>query len=99
MKNRLQLMATAAATAVATAATHPAAAAAIAGGIDPGAGLTQLGGWMLTVVGVAIPVICAWKGTHAVAEGRHLGPYVGSAIGGMGLAFGASYILTHYGIA
>jgi hypothetical protein len=99
MKERLKLMASAAVTAAATAATHPASAAALAGGIDPGVGLTGLGSWMLTIVGVAIPVICAWKGTHAVAEGRHLGPYVGSAIGGMGLAFGASYILTHYGVA
>ena len=98
MKNRLKLLASVVTTAVAAAAS-PASAAALAGGIDPGVGLTGLGSWMLTVVGVAIPVICAWKGTHAVAEGRHLGPYVGSAIGGMGLAFGASYILTHYGIA
>lgn len=80
-------------------AVQPASAAMIAGGIDPGVGLTTFGSWMLTVVGVAIPVICAWKGTHAVAEGRHLGPYVGSAVGGMILAFGGSYILTHYGAA
>ena len=53
---------------------------------------------MLSLVGVAIPVICAFKGAHAVAEGRHLGPYVGSAIGGMVLAFGGAYILTHYGV-
>ncbi len=80
-------------------AMQPAQAAMIAGGIDPGVGLTTFGSWMLTVVGVAIPVICAWKGTHAVAEGRHLGPYVGSAVGGMILAFGGSYILNHYGAA
>ena len=36
--------------------------------------------------------------THAVAEGRHLAPYIGSAIGGMVLAFGGAYILTHYGV-
>ena len=39
-----------------------------------------------------------FKGTHAVAEGRHLAPYIGSAIGGMVLAFGGAYILTHYGV-
>lgn len=76
-----------------------ASAAAIAGGIDPTTGLTLLGSWVLSLVGIAIPVICAFKGTHAVAEGRHLGPYVGSAIGGMVLAFGGAYILSHYGVA
>lgn len=80
-------------------AIHPASAAMIAGGIDPGVGLTTFGGWMLTIAGIAIPVICGFKGVHAVAEGRHLGPYIGSAIGGMVLAFGGSYILTHYGAA
>ena len=49
-------------------------------------------------MGVAIPIICAVKGAHAVAEGRHLAPYLGSAIGGMVLAFGGAYILTHYGV-
>ena len=52
----------------------------------------------MSLVGVAIPIICAFKGTHAVAEGRHLAPYIGSAIGGMVLAFGGAYILTHYGV-
>lgn len=77
---------------------EPASAVTIAGGIDPTTGLTLLGSWVLSLVGVAIPVICAFKGAHAVAEGRHLGPYVGSAIGGMVLAFGGAYILTHYGV-
>ena len=78
---------------------QPAAAVAISGGIDPTTGLTLLGSWVLSLVGVAIPVICAFKGAHAVAEGRHLGPYVGSAVGGMVLAFGGAYILNHYGVA
>jgi len=42
----------------------------------------------MSLVGIAIPIICAFKGAHAVAEGRHLAPYVASAIGGMVLAFG-----------
>ncbi len=70
----------------------------VSGGIDPTTGLTTLGSWILSLVGVAIPIICAFKGTHAVAEGRHLAPYIGSAIGGMVLAFGGAYILTHYGV-
>jgi len=80
-------------------AAEPAAAAVnVSGGIDPTTGLTTLGSWILSLVGVAIPIICAFKGTHAVAEGRHLAPYIGSAIGGMVLAFGGAYILTHYGV-
>lgn len=73
-------------------------AQAVTGGVDPTTGLTVLGTWILSLVGIAIPIICAFKGAHAVAEGRHLGPYVGSAIGGMVLAFGGAYILTHYGV-
>ena len=85
--------------AVLAVAAQPAFAVTIAGGIDPTTGLTLLGSWVLSLVGVAIPVICAFKGAHAVAEGRHLGPYIGSAVGGMVLAFGGAYILTHYGVA
>lgn len=94
MNSRLAVLAIAA-----IAVARPAFAAAIAGGIDPTTGLTLLGTWVLSLVGIAIPIICAFKGAHAVAEGRHLGPYVGSAIGGMVLAFGGAYILSHYGVA
>lgn len=71
----------------------------VVGGVDPTTGLTTLGSWILSLTGIAIPLICAFKGAHAVAEGRHLGPYIGSAIGGMVLAFGGAYILTHYGVS
>jgi hypothetical protein len=74
------------------------AAINVAGGVDPTTGLTVLGSWIMSLVGVCIPIICAFKGAHAVAEGRHLAPYVGSAIGGMVLAFGGAYILSHYGV-
>ena len=74
------------------------AAVNVSGGVDPTTGLTTLGSWILSLVGVVIPLICAFKGVHAVAEGRHLGPYIGSAVGGMVLAFGGAYILTHYGV-
>lgn len=95
MKHRLLL----ALAAVTLAAAQPALAAVnVSGGVDPTTGLTTLGSWILSLVGVVIPIICAFKGAHAVAEGRHLGPYVGSAVGGMVLAFGGAYILTHYGV-
>ena len=84
--------------AVLAVAAQPAFAVNVAGGVDPTTGLTLLGSWILSLVGITIPLICAFKGAHAVAEGRHLGPYVGSAIGGMTLAFGGAYILSHYGV-
>src|ERR1700710_2466339 len=85
---------------LAVVAADPAMAAVnVSGGIDPTTGLTTLGSWILSLVGIAIPLICAFKGTHAVAEGRHLAPYIGSAVGGMVLAFGGAYILTHYGVS
>ena len=80
-------------------AAQPALAVTVSGGVDPTTGLTTLGSWILSLVGIAIPLICAFKGAHAVAEGRHLGPYIGSAIGGMVLAFGGAYLLTKYGVS
>ena len=84
---------------VLAAAAQPALAVTVSGGVDPTTGLTTLGSWILSLVGIAIPLICAFKGAHAVAEGRHLGPYIGSAIGGMVLAFGGAYLLTKYGVS
>ena len=79
--------------------TAPCAATqTVTGGIDPTTGLTTLSTWIFGLVGIAIPTICAFKGAHAVAEGRHLAPYVGAAIGGSVLAYGGSYILQHYGV-
>jgi len=75
-----------------------AVAQTVTGGVDPTTGLTTLSSWIFNLVGIAIPTICAFKGAHAVAEGRHLAPYVGAAIGGSVLAFGGSYLLQHYGV-
>ena len=74
------------------------ALAAVSGGIDPVSGLTRFSTYALQAAGVIIPLICVGKGMHAVMDGRHLGPYIYSAIGGMVLAFGGAYILTHYGV-
>ena len=98
MRLRSRLCATSLAIWTVLAADPAMAVVNVSGGIDPTTGLTTLGSWILSLVGVAIPIICAFKGTHAVAEGRHLAPYIGSAIGGMVLAFGGAYILTHYGV-
>jgi hypothetical protein len=79
--------------------TAPSAMAqTVTGGVDPTTGLTTLSSWIFGLVGVAIPTICAFKGAHAVAEGRHLAPYVGTAIGGSVLAYGGRYLLQHYGV-
>jgi hypothetical protein len=75
-----------------------AVAQTVTGGIDPTTGLATLSNWIFGLVGVAIPTICAFKGAHAVAEGRHLAPYVGTAIGGSVLAYGGRYLLQHYGV-
>jgi len=48
--------------------------------------------------GAAISLICLFKGSHAVAEGRHLLPFVGGALGGIILAFGGPYILQRMGV-
>ena len=86
--------------AVLAVAVHPslalAAAQALTGGVDPATGLGTLGSWLLGLAGVAIPIICAVKGTHAVAEGRHLMPYLGAAVGGSVMCFGGSYLLANY---
>jgi hypothetical protein len=79
-------------------AAPSAMAQTVTGGVDPTTGLTTLSTWIFGLVGVAIPTICAFKGAHAVAEGRHLAPYVGAAIGGSVLAYGGSYLLQHYGV-
>ena len=79
-------------------AAHPGMAQAVTGGVDPTTGLTTLSSWIFGLVGIAIPTICAFKGAHAVAEGRHLAPYVGTAIGGSVLAYGGRYLLQHYGV-
>lgn len=100
MKFRLSPATAALALALAGTLSRPAFALVnVAGGIDPTTGLATLGSWILSITGLAIPLICAFKGAHAVAEGRSLFPAIGSAMGGMGLAFGGAYILSHYGVS
>ncbi|GAC1496413.1 MAG: hypothetical protein NVS1B6_01510 [Steroidobacteraceae bacterium] len=79
-------------------AAQPASALSVAGSIDPQTGLTTLLSWALPLAGIVIVAICAGKGVHAVAEGRHIGPYIGGAVGGTALAFGGAPILQHYGV-
>ena len=84
-------------TAAVVLATQP-AHAQVAGGIDPQTALTNLETYGFGAAGAAISLICLFKGSHAVAEGRHLFPFVGGALGGIILAFGGPYILQHMGV-
>ncbi len=82
---------------LATAGT-PAYAINVTGGVDPVAGLTVLLPYALKLAGIVICLICAVHGVMAVGEGRRFVPYLGAAVGGLALSFGASYLLTAYGI-
>ena len=82
----------------ATAATS-AFAQSVAGAIDPTTGLSNLAPYFLTLVAGASVLITAWKGTHAVAEGRSLGPSIVGLVGGLALAFGGYYIMSRYGVS
>lgn len=77
----------------------PPAFAQVAGGIDPETALNNLETYGFGAAGAAISLICLFKGTHAVAEGRHLLPFVGGAVGGIILAFGGPYILQRMGVS
>ena len=61
-------------------------------------GMAALTPYVLRLAGGAICLICSLHGTMAVAEGRRFVPYLGAAVGGLALAFGAPYILTAYGV-
>lgn len=74
------------------------ALAQVSGGVDPQSALQSLLTYGMGAAGVAISLICLFKGGHAVAEGRHLLPYIGGAIGGIILAFGGGFLVQHMGI-
>ncbi len=71
----------------------------VSGAIDPETGLGNLAPYFLGLVAAASVLITAWKGTHAVAEGRSLGPSIVGLVGGLALAFGGYYIMSKYGVA
>ena len=74
------------------------ALAQVSGGVDPQSALQSLLTYGMGAAGAAISIICLFKGGHAVAEGRHLLPYIGGAVGGIILAFGGGYLLQHIGV-
>ncbi len=74
------------------------ALAQVSGGVDPQSALQSLQTYGMGAAGAAISIICLFKGGHAVAEGRHLLPYIGGAVGGIILAFGGGYLLQHIGV-
>ena len=69
------------------------ALAQVSGGVDPETALSNLQTYGFGAAGAAISLICLFKGSHAVAEGRHLLPFIGGALGGIVLAFGGPYLL------
>ena len=74
------------------------ALAQVSGGVDPQSALQSLLTYGMGAAGAAISIICLFKGGHAVAEGRHLLPYIGGAVGGIILAFGGGFLLQHIGV-
>lgn len=78
--------------------TRRAMAQAVAGAIDPSTGLANLAPYVLGLATAAIVIITMWKGAHAVAEGRSLGPHIIGLVGGLALAVGGYYVLNHYGV-
>ena len=94
---RLSAVGTPAFVLAATIATS-AFAQSVAGAIDPATGLANLAPYFLTLVAAAAVLITAWKGTHAVAEGRSLGPSIVGLVGGLALAFGGYYVMSKYGV-
>ena len=79
-------------------ATASPALAQVSGGVDPQSALQSLLTCGMGAAGAAISIICLFKGGHAVAEGRHLLPYIGGAVGGIILAFGGGFLLQHIGV-
>ena|SRR5690348_3933962 len=68
------------------------------GSIDPGTSLQNILTWGLTIAGIVIAVICLFKGIHAVADGRHLGPILIGLVVGTAITFGGAAIVSHFGV-
>ena len=83
----------------AVASSTSALAQSVAGAIDPATGLGNLAPWFLTLVASGMVLIAAYKGTHAFAEGRSVGPTIVGLVSGLIIAFGGYYILSKYGVA
>ena len=96
MKTRL--FATAATVAAYVTFATPAFAVLVAGGIDPVGGLTTMLPYALRIAGLGICGVGIARGGYAAYDGRSVMPAVGGVVGGAGLAFGAPFLLTQYGI-
>lgn len=68
------------------------------GSVDPATSLQSILTWGLTIAGIVIAVICMFKGIHAVADGRHIGPILIGLIVGTVICFGGAAIVTHFGV-
>ena len=79
--------------------SNSALAQTVSGAIDPATGLGNLAPYFLLLAASGMTLIAAYKGTHAFAEGRSIGPTIVGFVGGLVLAFGGYYILSKYGVA
>lgn len=68
------------------------------GSVDPATSLQSILTWGLTIAGIVIAIICLFKGIHAVADGRHIGPTLIGLIVGTAICFGGAAIVTHFGV-
>nr|WP_294566706.1 TrbC/VirB2 family protein [uncultured Rhodopila sp.] len=84
--------------ALALACTLIAAPAFAQGSVDPATSLQSILTWGLTIAGIVIAVICLFKGIHAVADGRHIGPTLIGLVVGTAICFGGAAIVTHFGV-
>lgn len=72
--------------------------AAISGGQDPEAGISTLGTWLIgTFLSLFWVLVLAIRGMHLGVSGRQALPYIGFAVAGIVVSFGAAYWLSKGG--
>lgn len=72
--------------------------AAISGGVDPEVGISSIGTYLIgTLLSLFWVVVLAIRGMHLGVSGRQALPYVGFAVAGIVVSFGAAYWLSKGG--
>ena len=98
VRTKRRLLAVAVCSAAAGTAHAQTIAGGVTGGVDPQTGLKNIVSYLLVLAGTLILGICGYKGVHAFAESRSLGPILLGGACGMALCFGGAYILQKYGV-